>query len=116
MSNIPKSITESKEMIALSAYENACNAMAMVFLKRFFDYGNGDFYWVADEIGGVLCVNDYFFNMDLIVEAMRLKPSEEMFFNFYDYEMSYYNSSKKPKVKYNLKNFILNYENISKPV
>lgn len=41
-------------------------------------------YWVNNEVGGVLEVADYFFNLDEIVEALRLNISDTHLFSYKD--------------------------------
>lgn len=42
-------------------------------------------YWVADEIGGVLVIGDYFFDMYTITTAIRVSCPEKNLFEWYDY-------------------------------
>ena len=54
----------SKELkILLKNWEEATEALTFEFILKYFDEG-ADTYWIGDEIGGVLFVNDWFFNLD----------------------------------------------------
>lgn len=61
---------------SLLNYYDACNKLVLSFVKKYFD-DNADFRWIADNVGGVLHVNDYFFSMDQIVSIMEIKPTWE---------------------------------------
>ncbi len=67
-------------------YEIAVQALADTFAKKYYgkDY---NMYWVGDEIGDVLTINDEFWNVDRIVEAFKCKPTQEQLFDFYYYEI-----------------------------
>lgn len=42
-------------------------------------------YWVADEIGGVLVIGNYFFDMYTITTAIRVSCPEKKLFEWYDH-------------------------------
>ena len=109
---IPKSKQQSLEMNALNAYENGCNALARVFVQRYFPDYEPEMEWVADDIGGVLCVSDFYFGINFMLEAMRLLPEPDILFDFYYYQVECASSNIHPN--FNLKNYILNYAEISK--
>jgi hypothetical protein len=87
----------------LLLWEKAINKLTSVFIKKYFDK-DADWYWVADESGGTLCINDYFFNMDRIVEAIRYNASSKKLFEFYDLELE--KAKKEEDMKINFKNFL----------
>lgn len=41
-------------------WENATAGIVTIFIEKYFD-GEADYFWVGDEVGGVLAVADYFF-------------------------------------------------------
>jgi len=41
----------------IKQYDNACNLLAALVNKRLFD-GERQWWWVADEVGGVCCFDD----------------------------------------------------------
>lgn len=49
-------------------------------------------YWVADEIGGVLVVGDYFFDMYAITTAIRVSCPTEKLFEWYNYTIDHENN------------------------
>jgi len=60
------------------------------FLRKhdFFDDETGEYYdyeWVADEVGGILCVSDYFFGFDDIRYDIDNAIQKDTFFAWYEY-------------------------------
>jgi len=95
----------------LQKYEDSCERLVWDFFYKYWLSGKDkiqkdeiDYYWVADQVGGTLSVNDYFFNMDDIVQAMRLKPSREQFFAYQSYCID--QAMEKDGIRYNLKSWI----------
>ncbi len=41
-------------------------------------------YWIANEIGGVLCFNDYFVSTNIMADYFRLGYTPDQFFEWYD--------------------------------
>ena len=50
-----------KNNIKLKKWEKATNELVDYFRKKYFGNNASDFYWIADQIGGVYTINDYFF-------------------------------------------------------
>lgn len=98
----------------LDLYLTACNQLASKFIIEYFsDCNYSDYNWVADDVGGVLNVNDFYFSMADIVEAMKVRPTQKQLFDYYDYCMNQH--LKQKNIDYNLKNFIKKrYENPNK--
>jgi len=92
----------------LQIYEDACEELSREFVGWYFDWETTDFWWVGDTTGEVLAVNDYFFNMDVIAQAMRLRPTGDQLFGWYEQDIEYTpKKSKKPnKPKYNLSTYM----------
>jgi len=67
-------------------YEIAVQALAEAFAKKYYDK-DYDIYWVGDEIGEALHINDEYWGVDRIVEALKENPTEEQLFDFYYYEI-----------------------------
>jgi len=91
-------------MKTLQKYEKICNDLVLEFISKYYcdeDIQLKDVYfeWVAQEVGGIACVNDEYWSIDDIVNTLRYKPTEKQLFDFY-----YHRIKKKPH--YNLKNFI----------
>ena len=72
-----------KQNNILKEWEQKTQELTDYFVDKYFDCPT-DYYWIASEIGGVLCVNDYFFNMGDIVDFIRYNYSEKDLFEFYD--------------------------------
>ena len=78
-------------MTALKKIENEIQSFADYFVKRYFESEPSDIYWIAGIKGGVLCINDYFFNFDNMINFVRYKYTANQVFGYYDYalDMSY---------------------------
>lgn len=85
-------------------WEVATQNLANVFVKKYFGSSVSDVYWTNDEVGGVLVINDYFFNLDRIVDAMKYTASKKKFFEYYDSELDASMADKSLKV--NFKNYL----------
>ena len=70
-------------MKELKAWEKATQELADAFVKKYYGK-DADFYWVSAEIGDILVVNDHFWNVSNIVDALRWNCSEERLFEWYD--------------------------------
>ncbi len=78
-------------------YEMACQNIADHFLDIYYD--DAECWWIGSEVGGVLGVNDEFWSMEDLVNALRYKPSREKLMDFY-----YHRMDKEPK--YSMKNYL----------
>jgi len=60
------------------SYESACNDYLKEFCNRHeFDFDNA--YWVAEDVGGVAVINDYYFvNMQEIIHDLEIEATEEL--------------------------------------
>ena len=88
----------------LRNWEKATQELINYFLKKYFtekDY-EPDWYWIADEIGGTLFVNDYFFNLEDIVQFLRYEYTAKDMFAYYDYALD---NAKKNKILINIQNW-----------
>lgn len=66
---------------ALKEYYNAIQSLTLVFVNKY--YTKPDWFWVGDQIGTVLCVNDQFLDMSAIVNVMKLNPSVKDYHKWY---------------------------------
>lgn len=70
---------------ALVAYEFGCNELTSAFIHTYFydketKLKDVEYYWIGGEIGGCLSVNDYFYNMNTMADALRYKvPADKLF-------------------------------------
>jgi len=92
-------------MTPLKAYEKAANNLARAFVEKYYgdaaDFDDPDTcWWVADHAGGVIAVNDYFWSMGDIHEAMRLDAPVDKLFKWYEHRMD------DKADKYNLYSFL----------
>jgi len=85
----------------LKDYEKACDMLANEFAHKYFSKGV-EIWWIADEVGGVLCVGDYFFNIRDIADFIRYKYTRKMLFKYYDYVFKEHQAKRIP---INIKNF-----------
>jgi hypothetical protein len=85
-------------MTKLQKYEKACNELATAFFEKYYD-GKGSWYWIGDQIGGMMAVNDDFIDMFNIAETIRLNLTYEQLSAWMDYGCE----GKKPD--YNLRSF-----------
>jgi hypothetical protein len=83
----------------LIAWQKATNALAQEFCTKYFE--TDDWYWIGEDIGGLLDVNGYCFGIDRIVDALEINCSYELLMQFYKYEIDCYNDKSLPK--YNFK-------------
>lgn len=70
---------------ALKSYQEECQNMADIFVEWYYcddDITPADveLFWVADQIGGVLCINDDFWGMNELIDIFNLQPTEEQLF------------------------------------
>lgn len=93
-------------MKEITIWREATEQVAKAFVKRYFKgnvYGE-DTFWVADRVGDVFCVADYFFNVDHMIEALELKATSKKLFDFYDMELEYATEGK--QMPYNFRNYV----------
>jgi len=77
-----------KEQPLLVNWEDATDKLAGYFVTHYFGRNAVlDMWWVADEVGGVLFINDYFFNVQDMVDYIRHKYTRKMMFEYYDYSL-----------------------------
>ena len=69
-------------------WENLTNKLTSRFLYDYFDDVDPDYWWVANDVGGVLNYGDYFFSFDTILTCYKLDISFEQLINWYDFSLS----------------------------
>jgi len=72
----------------IAQYETACHHIASYFVKKYFetDYDTDkNVWWIANEIGGCLCINDHFFSIEKMLDYMKNKATPEQMFEHYEY-------------------------------
>jgi len=90
----------------LANYEDACNDLLKTFIRKYFlsdglKHDELEYWWVADRIGEVAFINDYFFNMTDIVDFLRCKYTRDEMSAYYEYSLKFQErnlgTDKKPK-------------------
>ena len=67
-------------------YTKGCNEYLLLFCEKHgFDYEDAKDSWVANEVGGMVCVNDYFVDMQTIITDVEHCVDESEFIKWYDY-------------------------------
>ena len=74
----------------LTFYYEACNLLARTFAKQYFcnkniDLDDLDYWWISSEIGGVICISDYYWDIDTIAEALKVGVNTKTLFDYYDW-------------------------------
>ncbi len=88
-------------MQEIKQYEQACNKIAQYFIKRYFGKDTEN-WWIADEIGSVLHINGYFFDMKDIVDFIKYKYTRNQMFEYYNYDLK---NREKAETSINIKNY-----------
>lgn len=71
---------------ARDLYVRGCNACLQLFCEKHgYDYEDAKASWVGNEVGGIVCVNDYFVDMQTIIDDVDLATTEDEFLKWYDY-------------------------------
>ena len=66
-------------------WENLTNKLTSRFLYDYFDDLDPDYWWVSNDVGGVLNYGDYFFSFDTILTCYKLDITFEQLINWYDF-------------------------------
>lgn len=70
----------------LKNYYNAVEELTKDFCKKYFkgvyEYDVND--WIGGDIGGIICINDYYFDFKNIQKAIKYKATEKELFGYYD--------------------------------
>ena len=69
-------------------WENLTNKLTSRFLYDYFDDVDPDYWWVSNDVGGVLNYGDYFFSFDTILTCYKLDITFEQLINWYDFSLS----------------------------
>ena len=86
---------------ALKNYDTACTEIAEAFVNKY--YNNTTSYdWI--DFGGVIEVCDYFWNLDKMVDYLRMNADKDKLFEFYEYQLD---CGLKGETASNFKNYLL---------
>jgi len=94
---------------ALGEYRAACEEIARVFVDTYHNTYPGftdESRWIADDVGGVLEIGDYFWNMEDMVTALEMECKEKILFQWYDESLEHYLKAGQKEGFINLENFI----------
>ena len=69
----------------ITSWEILTNSLVEKFLYDYFDDVNPDYWWVSNDVGGILNYGDYFFSFDTILTCYKLDISFEQFISWYDF-------------------------------
>ena len=69
-------------------WENLTNKLTSRFLYDYFDDVDPDYWWVANDVGGVFNYGDYFFSFDTVLTCYKLDITFEQLINWYDFSLS----------------------------
>ena len=67
---------------SIQQWEELTNTILKNFLSVYFDDNDPYYFWVGNEIGGVVCYGDFFFNFWDIIACNKLSVSEKQFFEW----------------------------------
>ncbi|MGB0405587.1 MAG: hypothetical protein ACPGDB_05340 [Fusobacterium sp.] len=97
-----------KNKILILNWQRSVNDIAEEFAKAYYDEDSWIYtsYWIGNDIGGVLSINDEFWSFDLIKEAVQFDCPKEELFNYYD--MYIKSAEEGKKLEYNFVNYINN--------
>jgi ribonuclease HI len=85
-------------------WEKVTNKLARLFMKKYFADAQDDFHWVGDIVGGILTINEYFYEVDLVKESIELDAPWELLEGFYQYSMDCFDKGVQKEV--NFKNYV----------
>lgn len=87
----------------LQNYYNACEQVRVVFEQKYFGVKEDiESWWVGDDVGGVLYINDHFFNLSTMIDFLRHRYSQKMMFDYYEYALEEQSAKRLP---INIKNW-----------
>lgn len=72
----------------ITSWEILTNSLVEKFLYDYFDDVNPDYWWVSNDVGGILNYGDYFINFDTILTCYKLDITFEQFISWYDFCLS----------------------------
>ena len=72
---------------SIQQWEELTDTIFKNFLSVYFDDNDPYYFWVGNEIGGVVCYGDFFFNFWDVITCNRLSITEEQFFEWYDFNL-----------------------------
>ena len=74
-------------------YIDICNQIADFFTTKYFK-NYSERWWIGDDVGGVMGINDYFFTMDDMLDYLKYKYSFKLMDKHYWYTIDAYEKKK----------------------
>lgn len=69
-------------------YNNACNAYLKAFCEKHgFSYENAVDFWVANDVGSICMLGDYFVSFDDMKTDIDMDADKNQYWSYYDYMM-----------------------------
>ena len=92
-------LMETHAECAVLDYENACSQVAKIFVKHYYDIDLPDknVFWIGGKVGEILSVNDEFYGVDRMVQALKWKATWQQVIDYYYAETE---NDEKPKVSF----------------
>ena len=79
--------------IVVVAYEDACSDLAVEFASKYFGK-DAQARWIGNQPGGTLEVNDHYFSVAHIYEAMKFGVNRAQLFAWYEDSLLNHDNSK----------------------
>ena len=89
----------------LDNFEAAVDNLTELCIIKYFRGVDTDHYWISSDRTGVLVVNDYYFSLEIVVDAIKINATPRMLFDYYDLSLD--KSMKDEPIGINFKNFCL---------
>lgn len=75
---------KEENLCLLQAWEKATQELADAFVEKYYGEDASEIFWVGDEIGDLLMINDYCWNVGNMVDAFRWKCSKKRLLEWYE--------------------------------
>lgn len=92
----------------IAQWREATEQVAEAFIEKYFpeqEY-NVDTFWVANRVGDVFCISDWFFDVDRMIEAIELNATFEQVNEYYDAEVEHHTEDGDKPMPINFKNYV----------
>lgn len=94
-------------MKAIQDWNNLTNKITEQFIFQYFELELDEeleWFWIADEVGGVFEFSDYYFNFSDVLNCYKHNITKEQLFGWYEHNLT------EPYVKISLSKFIISPE------
>ena len=94
-------------MKPLTKYYRACDELRDQFIEKYHKDEDGDcqeYYWIAEEVGGMLLAGDQFYSMHDIVNAIAFEMTFDELYDWYYWTLDYGMAGE--AIPLNMKNFL----------